>query len=147
IRDLVYPADCERLLDFGRRRELGEKAPIRYTFRISSRDGTPVALAASVSVARPGNDTLITTIVRETVLEKSLDIDQMTLAGWNRLASREREVITLLLEGQRPKEIALLLDISEKTVATHRRRALVKLNVEDDFTLFRFAVRHGLLQI
>ncbi|HYO75762.1 MAG TPA: LuxR C-terminal-related transcriptional regulator [Thermoanaerobaculia bacterium] len=147
IPDIAHPEDLDRLLDFARRRELGKPAPVHYTFRVRCRDGAAVVLEASVSAARSSTDTLITTIVRETRLFETVGVDEMALDGWNRLANRELAVVQLLLEGKRPKEIALLLGISEKTVATHRRRAMIKLNAEDDLDLFRFAVRHGLLRI
>jgi DNA-binding NarL/FixJ family response regulator len=61
-----------------------------------------------------------------------------------KLSRREREVMVLLLEGQRLKEIANRLDIGVKTVTTHRSRLLRKLGVEDTLGLYRYAVRNGL---
>lgn len=146
IRDIADPNDCEILLEFGRRRERGEVAPERYTFRVRRRDGTSVLVSASVSCARHERETYITTIVRERWFAESLPVDQISLAAWSRLAPRELEIVQHLLTGQRPKEIAFALGISEKTVGTHRGRALQKLNLENDLELFRFGVRTGLIQ-
>jgi DNA-binding NarL/FixJ family response regulator len=61
-----------------------------------------------------------------------------------KLSPREREVMNMLLDGQRLKEIANRLDIGVKTVTTHRSRLLRKLGVEDSLGLYRYAVRNGL---
>lgn len=64
-----------------------------------------------------------------------------------RLSPREREVMTMILSGQRLKEIAAKLDISVKTVTTHRSRLLRKLGLEDNLGLYRYGVRHGLIAL
>jgi DNA-binding CsgD family transcriptional regulator len=62
-----------------------------------------------------------------------------------RLSPREREVMSSLLIGRRLKEIAANLDISVKTVTTHRARLLRKLRVEDNLGLYRYGIRNGLI--
>jgi DNA-binding CsgD family transcriptional regulator len=64
-----------------------------------------------------------------------------------RLSPREAEVMKMMLAGKRLKEIAADLDISVKTVTTHRARLLRKLNVADNLGLFRYGVRNGLLSV
>lgn len=64
-----------------------------------------------------------------------------------RLSPRENEVMTMILSGQRLKEIAARLDISVKTVTTHRSRLLRKLGVEDNLGLYRYGVRNGLIGV
>ena len=64
-----------------------------------------------------------------------------------KLSPREREVMTMILTGRRLKEIAAVLDISVKTVTTHRSRLLRKLGVEDNLGLYRYGVRHGLISV
>ena len=64
-----------------------------------------------------------------------------------RLSRREREVMDMLLEGRRLKEIAARLDISVKTVTTHRARLLKKLRLEDNLGLYRYAVRNGIIGV
>lgn len=64
-----------------------------------------------------------------------------------RLSPREREVMTMILGGQRLKEIAAKLDISVKTVTTHRSRLLRKLGVDDNLGLYRYGIRNGLIGI
>jgi DNA-binding CsgD family transcriptional regulator len=64
-----------------------------------------------------------------------------------RLSPRENEVMSMILNGRRLKEIAAVLDISVKTVTTHRSRLLRKLNVDDNLGLYRYGVRHGLIAV
>lgn len=65
----------------------------------------------------------------------------------SRLSRREREVMSMMLEGQRLKEIAARLDISVKTVTTHRSRLMKKLQVDDNLGLYRYGIRNGLIGI
>lgn len=64
-----------------------------------------------------------------------------------RLSPREREVMNMILSGRRLKEIAVTLDISVKTVTTHRSRLLRKLGVEDNLGLYRYGIRNGLISV
>jgi DNA-binding NarL/FixJ family response regulator len=64
-----------------------------------------------------------------------------------RLSRREKEVMSMMLEGQRLKEIAARLDISVKTVTTHRSRLLKKLRVDDNLGLYRYGIRNGLISV
>jgi DNA-binding CsgD family transcriptional regulator len=64
-----------------------------------------------------------------------------------RLSPREREVMNMILSGRRLKEIAATLDISVKTVTTHRSRLLRKLGVDDNLGLYRYGVRNGLITV
>lgn len=64
-----------------------------------------------------------------------------------RLSPRESEVLSMILAGRRLKEIAATLDISVKTVTTHRSRLLKKLGLDDNLGLFRYGVRNGMISI
>ena len=64
-----------------------------------------------------------------------------------KLSRRENEVMSMMLEGRRLKEIAARLDISVKTVTTHRSRLLKKLKVEDNLGLYRYGIRNGLISV
>ena len=60
------------------------------------------------------------------------------------LTPREREVVQLLAEGKATKEIAALLNVSVKTVDTHRQHVMEKLGVHSIAELTKLAVREGL---
>jgi DNA-binding NarL/FixJ family response regulator len=59
------------------------------------------------------------------------------------LTSREREVLQLLVEGLPNREIAQKLDISVKTVETHRANMMTKLGLKDKTELIKYALRKG----
>jgi DNA-binding NarL/FixJ family response regulator len=66
------------------------------------------------------------------------------LAGISDLTKREREIIVLVSEGLRNKEIAERLFISDATVRTHLSSIFAKLNVPNRLKLIVYAYRHGL---
>ena len=60
------------------------------------------------------------------------------------LSGREREVLQLLAEGKSTKEIAELLNVSIKTVESHRKQIQDKLNIRSVADLTKYAIREGL---
>jgi DNA-binding NarL/FixJ family response regulator len=64
-----------------------------------------------------------------------------------KLTSRQNEVLKMIAEGHGTKEIALRLNISAKTVETHRARIQRRLNIRDIAGLVRHAVRVGLVKL
>ncbi len=63
------------------------------------------------------------------------------------LTNREREVLQLLAEGKSTKQIALKLHISVKTVETHRRQIMNKLDIHTVAELTKYAIRKGLTSL
>jgi DNA-binding NarL/FixJ family response regulator len=61
------------------------------------------------------------------------------------LSARELDVLRLLAEGKRTKDIANLLGVSPKTVETYRSRLMHKLGIDNVPGLVRFAVRAGIV--
>lgn len=61
------------------------------------------------------------------------------------LTQREREVAELLAMGQSTSDIARILSISGKTVATHRKNLMDKLNLGSIAELTQYAVKEGLI--
>jgi DNA-binding NarL/FixJ family response regulator len=60
------------------------------------------------------------------------------------LTSKEREVLQLLAEGKKPKDIASILNMSLKTAEAHRQQIMTKLDIHSIAELTKFAVREGL---
>jgi DNA-binding NarL/FixJ family response regulator len=73
------------------------------------------------------------------VATRSAQIDQRALSD------RERDVLRLLAQGRRTKEIAAELGLSPKTVETYRARLMDKLGIDNLSGLVRFAIRAGLV--
>jgi DNA-binding NarL/FixJ family response regulator len=63
------------------------------------------------------------------------------------LSDREREVLQLFAEGLSTKEISARLAVSIKTVETHRKRLMEKLNIKGIAGLTRYAVKEGLVSL
>ena len=61
------------------------------------------------------------------------------------LTPRQREILQLIAEGQSTKGIARLLEISVKTVETHRAQIMDRLDIHDIPGLVRHAMRSGLV--
>ena len=61
-----------------------------------------------------------------------------------KLSAREREVLQLLSEGKATKEVARRLNVSIKTVETHRRNLMEKLNMHSVAELTKYAIREGI---
>ena len=64
-----------------------------------------------------------------------------------RLTPRQREILTLIAEGQTTKTIAQALNISTKTVESHRSQLTERLDIHDVAGLVRFAIRTGLVKM
>ena len=83
-------------------------------------------------------------IVIQDYVSKLNDADCTPLAS---LTPREREVLQLLSEGKSTREIANKLVVSVKTVETHRRQMMEKLNVHSVAELTKYAIREGLTTV
>ena len=62
----------------------------------------------------------------------------------DRLSTRERQVLQLVVEGRTSNEIAGMINLSPKSVDTYRSRLMLKLGVRDLPSLVKFALEHGL---
>ncbi|TCL09734.1 LuxR family two component transcriptional regulator [Shimia isoporae] len=62
------------------------------------------------------------------------------------LTSREQTVLLQLAQGKSNKEVAIELDISVRTVETHRKNIKRKLGISSTAGLTRYAMEHGVLQ-
>jgi DNA-binding NarL/FixJ family response regulator len=78
-------------------------------------------------------------VMLKRLLRSNTDID-------DDLTHREREVVQLIAEGRINKQIGHDLDISVKTVETHRAKAMHKLNLRTTADLVRYAIRTEIVQ-
>jgi DNA-binding NarL/FixJ family response regulator len=63
------------------------------------------------------------------------------------LSPRQREILKLIAEGLSTKEKARRLNISVKTVESHRAELMERLNIHDVAGLVRFAIKMGLVDV
>jgi DNA-binding NarL/FixJ family response regulator len=61
------------------------------------------------------------------------------------LTPRQREILQLVAEGKSTKDIASILDVSVKTVETHRAQLMERLDIHDVAGLVRYAIRNGIV--
>ncbi|MEJ2142057.1 MAG: response regulator transcription factor [Gammaproteobacteria bacterium] len=66
--------------------------------------------------------------------------------SWDLLTNREKEIIKLIAEGNKNKEIATYLSISVKTVEKHRSNIMKKLDVKNATGLINYAIQNGLVE-
>ena len=62
-----------------------------------------------------------------------------------KISTREREVLQLVAEGKSTKEIAASLYVSVKTVETHRKQIMDRLNLPSVAGLTKYAIRQGII--
>ena len=80
-------------------------------------------------------------------LLKKIPLHQLkeTKSPLEQLTSRQREILQLIAEGQTTKAIALILQVSPKTVEYHRAQLMTCLGIFDIPGLVRFALQAGLV--
>lgn len=64
-----------------------------------------------------------------------------------KLTARQKQILVMIAEGQSTKQIAGNLNISVKTVETHRAQLTERLNIHEVAGLVRFAIRSGLVKV
>ena len=82
------------------------------------------------------------------VSEKLLENYLLTQKGGNSavLSARERLVVQLIAEGHSNKEMSHILNLSIKTIESHRASAMRKLNVNSTAGIVRYAIRNKLIE-
>ena len=80
-------------------------------------------------------------------LEKGHAISRNEPPNLPTLTAREREVTQLLAEGKSSKEVATMLNLSTKTVETHRSNIMRKLNLHSIRDLVVYAIKNNIIQI
>ena len=71
-------------------------------------------------------------------------IENKTLPTGPKLSERELDVLKLIAEGLRTKEIADRLNLGVKTVETHRANLMIKLKCASPVDLVKYALREGI---
>lgn len=104
-------------------------------------------LLAIQSVSR--GDPFLSPSISKTIIEEYLrqSDDTHVEDNYDKLSSREREVLQLLAEGYSYKEIAEKLQISVKTVGVHRVNIMEKLNINNSTELVKYAIRKGIISL
>lgn len=95
------------------------------------------------SVAR--GEMYLTPTVSKRVIEKYLRRPDDGLESSDSLTPRHRQILQLIAEGNTTKKIATILNLSAKTVETHRMQLMERLDIHEVAGLVRYAIRHHLV--
>lgn len=98
-----------------------------------------VAAVESLADHKPFFTSKVSEALLESYLSKGAAPDSV-------LTARERSVVQLIAEGHTNRKIADVLNISPKTVETHRATAMRKLNLDTTAALIRYAIRNKLIE-
>ena len=101
----------------------------------------------SVMANRPYLSSAITGTLVEDFVRQNTSPEKPPVAPLHLLTAREQGVLRLLADGKRVKEIAHLLNISAKTVESHRQNIMDKLEIHSTIELTHYALREGLTTI
>ena len=101
-------------------------------------------LELALKAVREGETYLDPTIARRVIAAYASGAAQQK-SPLEQLSPRQREILQLIAEGRTTKEIAFLLNLSNKTVETHRSQLMERLNIHDVAGLVRYAIRQGLV--
>lgn len=109
------------------------------------KDDSHVELLVAIRSVLRGKTYLSPGICQNVVTEYLEGSAKRSTASWELLTHREREVIKLIAEGSRNKEIAAYLSLSEKTVEKHRSNLMRKLDLHSASQLTAYAIKNGLI--
>jgi DNA-binding NarL/FixJ family response regulator len=104
------------------------------------KNADPIELELAIRAAMKGEVYLSPAVSKSLVEDYSRRLTQDETFG-QQLTSRQREVLQLIAEGQNTKDIAIRLNVSIKTVETHRKQLMDRLDIHDVAGLVRYAIR------
>jgi len=122
-------------------REVLDAGAMGYLLK-SDAGTTLVSAVEALLEGRP----FFSSVVAQRVLQGYLSAGARSVdTGKATLSPREREIVQLLAEGNNNKDIARLLDLSVKTVETHRSNIMHKMDFTSFADLVRYAIRNKLV--
>lgn len=108
------------------------------------KDSATVELQLALEAIQRG-ETYLSPAISRNVIENYVALTLGKTSPSEILTPRQREILQLIAEGKSTKEIAGMLNVSVKTVETHRMQLMDRLDIHDVAGLVRFAVRTGLV--
>ena len=110
------------------------------------KDSAPLELELAINAVKAG-DTYLSPPVSRHVIDSYMQRLGGDVAPLEILTPRQREVLQFVVEGKSTKEMAHLLNVSIKTVETHRAQLMQRLGVHDVPGLVRYAIKTGLAKL
>jgi len=110
------------------------------------KDAPASQLIYAIEMVMKGERYLSPTVLKK-VVAGYVKNQQRPQTSYDRLSSREREILKLLAEGLTVKEIASRLNLSVKTVDVHKYNLMRKIDVHDRAELIRYAIQKRLIEV
>lgn len=104
-------------------------------------------LFTAVKEVNMGNYYISPAIARTYADFCSVDSTNHCVPGVRQMTEKEREVLQLIAEGAATKEMAADLNVSVKTIETHRRNIMKKLHIFSIAGLTKYAIREGIVSL
>jgi PAS domain S-box-containing protein len=147
-QDITHPDDLEDDVRLGRRMLAGGFSSYQMEKRYVHKDGNTVWVHLSVSLVRDADERPVYSVAQALDITDRKRLELGAASGVRRaagasLSPRERQVLSLLSEGQTSAETAVSLGIGEETVQTHVRRAMAKLSARTRTEAVATALRTG----
>jgi DNA-binding NarL/FixJ family response regulator len=108
------------------------------------KDAAVDELKLALEALRRG-ETYLSPAVSRKVIDSYLGKVKTPTGEGQALTPRPREILKLIAEGKATKQIAFLLNLSVKTVETHRAQIMERLGIRDVAGLVKYAIRIGLV--
>jgi DNA-binding NarL/FixJ family response regulator len=108
------------------------------------KDAAVDELKLALEALRSG-ETYLSPAVSRKVIDSYLGKVKAPTGEGQALTPRQREILKLIAEGKATKQIAFLLNLSVKTVETHRAQIMERLGIRDVAGLVKYALRIGLV--
>ncbi|MCP4024003.1 MAG: response regulator transcription factor [Desulfobacteraceae bacterium] len=105
-------------------------------------------LFEAIQEVNKGNFYLSPAVARMFVDTHGFDVPKTDIRPkFNEISRKEREILQLIAEGEKTRDIAGKLNISIKTVETHRRNIMKKLNIFSVAGSTKFAIKEGIISL
>ena len=109
------------------------------------KDSAPDELAQAIRSVIDGKTYLSAVLAQNMLSDMVTQLHPQSTTPEISLTSRQREVLKLVAEGSSTKRIAIQLNLSVKTVDTHRTNLMNQLGIHDLAGLVRYAIRNGIV--
>ncbi|MGI9301323.1 MAG: response regulator [Gammaproteobacteria bacterium] len=109
------------------------------------KDDTHQELLSAIRSVLKGETYLSPAIVGKVVTAYLGAAQRTTTPSWDNLTPREREILKLIAEDYKNREIAAYLSLSLKTVEKHRSNLMKKLNLHSASAVTAYAIENGLM--
>lgn len=104
-------------------------------------------LSIAIQAIAKGQTYYLSPVIADVVIRKAIENVSPKTAAGDKLSSREKEILQLVAEGRSTREIAAALYVSIKTVETHRKQIMDKLNIDSIAGLTKYAIREGITSL